>query len=56
MPRNVNAPPPAYAWPEVDPSKSGLDSKKLNAWWKLLKKNNTNSIFVMKDDKIVFER
>jgi CubicO group peptidase (beta-lactamase class C family) len=55
-PRNVNAPPPAYSWPELDPSRSGLDPKKLDAWWRLLKKNNTNSIFVMKDDKIVFER
>lgn len=54
--RNVNAPPPAYAWPEVDASRSGLDPVKLEAWWKLLKKNRTNSIFVMKDDKIVFER
>ena len=36
--RNVNATPPAYAWPEAPIDKSGLDPKKLEAWWKLLKK------------------
>jgi len=54
--RNVNTPPPPYAWPEIPTSQSGLDAKKLDAWWKLLKKNNTKSIFVMHKDKIVFER
>lgn len=54
--RNVNTPPSAYTWPEVPIDKSGLDPQKLEAWWKLLKKNNTNSIFVMHKDKIVFER
>ena len=54
--RNVVSPPPGYAWPEMDAARSGLDPKKLDTWWKLLKKNHTKSIFVMKDDRIVFER
>jgi CubicO group peptidase (beta-lactamase class C family) len=54
--RNVNALPPPYTWPELPTDRSGLDPKKLDDWWKLLRKNNTKSIFVMKDDKIVFER
>ncbi|MFT5367447.1 MAG: CubicO group peptidase (beta-lactamase class C family) [Candidatus Latescibacterota bacterium] len=54
--RNENTPPPPYSWPEVPIDRSGLDPKKLEAWWKLLKKNNTNSIFVMHKDKVVFER
>jgi len=54
--RNVNAPPPPYAWPENPTDRSGLDQKKLESWWKLLRKNRTNSIFVMKDDRVVFER
>jgi CubicO group peptidase (beta-lactamase class C family) len=54
--RNINVPPPAYAWPEVPIDKSGLDPQKLEQWWTLLKKNNTKSIFVMHKDKIVFER
>jgi len=54
--RNVNAPPPPYTWPELPAAQSELDAKKLAAWWQLLKKNNTNSIFVMHNDKIVFER
>ena len=53
--RNVST-TPDYGWPEIEPHRAGLDPKKLEAWWRLLKKNNTDSIFVMKDDKIVFER
>ena len=57
MPRNkVDSPPPAYVWPELSADRSGLDPKKLEAWWKLLRKNKTHSIFVMEDDRIVFER
>ena len=54
--RNVNTPPPSYAWPQLPVAQSELDVKKLTAWWQLLKKNNTNSILVMHHDKIVFER
>ncbi|MDA0709369.1 MAG: serine hydrolase [bacterium] len=54
--RTLNAPRPPFSWPEVPEDRSGLDPLKLDAWWKLLKKNNTHSIFVMHKDKIAFER
>ena len=54
--RNVNIPPPAFSWPEMPTDRSGLDPQKLEKWWQLLKKNNTNSIFLVRNDKIVFER
>ena len=47
---------PIYGWPELPVGRTGLDGKKLAAWWQLLKKNNTNCIFVMHNDKVVFER
>ena len=54
--RKVNAPPPPYLWPELSTDRSGLDAKKLAEWWQLLKKNTTECIFIMHNDKIVFER
>jgi hypothetical protein len=54
--RNINAPPPAYAWPEMPTDRSGLDPDRLEAWWKLLKKNKTKSIFLVRNDRVVFER
>ncbi len=54
-PSNLNAPPPAYIWPKLATDRSGLDPKKLDVWWKLLRQNKTDSIFLMKDDKIVFK-
>jgi CubicO group peptidase (beta-lactamase class C family) len=54
--QKAKAKQPAFLWPEVEAGRSGLDGKKLEEWWKLLKKNNTKSIFVMHKDKVVFER
>lgn len=52
----LNVPPPAYAWPEMPTDRSSLDPEKLEAWWRLLKRNGTKSIFLMRNDRIVYER
>lgn len=54
--RTANADAPVFSWTEASADWAGLVPERLDGWWDRLAENNTTSIFVMRDDRIVFER